>query len=111
MGIVGVVFIQKNYLIIFSVLGLAFFLQFYRWKSKGYISLDKKYLSKHHNWPKKLEIEKINGIRYYVDNLTVLADKRCVSIDKEFISEKDFEMLEQQIKGIVEKNKAELAYN
>ena len=106
MGILGAGFCDHKYMYFFIVAGLGFIVENYLKKTKGYISIDDKFIRNHHGWPKKIELEKITGIRYYVGDLTVLSDKKSMSIEKEFLDEEDFQQLEAQIKAILSQNLA-----
>jgi hypothetical protein len=98
---------EYKYLYFFTILGAAFIVEYYLSKTKGYISIDDKYIRKHRGWPKKIKLEDIGGIRYYVGDLTILTDKKSLSIDKEFLQEEDFDALELQIKKVISTNKSD----
>ncbi len=106
MGILGAVFFNQKYMYFFIAAGLGFIVENYLKKTKGYISLDDKFVRSHHGWPKKIELDKITGIRYYVGDLTILSDKKSMSIEKEFLEKEDFEKLEIQIKQILRQNQS-----
>lgn len=52
-------------------------------------------------WTRKIDIKNLTGIRYYVGVLSLIADHKTIDINKEFLSEPDFETLEKKVKSIL----------
>ncbi len=107
-GLFAVVSFKLTYLYFFLIIGSGFFIQYYLSKSKGYIRVDDKCLTKYQGWPKKIELKKITGIRYYVGDLTVLSETKKISIEKEFLEKEEFEALEDLVIATLKTNKSSL---
>jgi len=107
-GILGYFFSANSFSPGLALIGFVFLIDWYIKKNKGYISIDEKYLSKNKIFRKKLPVEKINGLRYYISNLTIIADDKELDVDKDYLKKEDFERLESQVKRIIKKNKFQL---
>lgn len=79
----------------FGVIALGYY---YYWKTKAYVSITEKGITKNRWYPRHISWEKFNGMRYYTDSIKLLRDKGTFDIDKQYLSDKDLKRLDHEIK-------------
>lgn len=82
-------------LVFFGFLALS---NFYLWKTKGYVSIDKKGIHINRLWSRHIPWKDFKGMRYYTDSIKLLYNNKSVDIQKDFLIEEDLKQLEVEIK-------------
>lgn len=107
--IIGIIsLINPSWLSPYVFIGYGFisFINYYYLKNTAYVIIDHEGLKLNRYISKRIAWADFEGIRFYVSHLTVLSKDKTIDINKEFLSAKDLQIIEKQLKAKLPLRKA-----
>lgn len=105
-GIIGLINLSWLSPYVFIGYGFISFITYYYFKNIAYVIIDHEGLTLNRYISKRIAWADFEGIRFYVSHLTVLSKDKTIDINKEFLSAKDLQIIEKQLKAKLPLRKA-----
>lgn len=104
-GIIGLINLSWLSPYVFIGYGFISFINYYYLKNTAYVIIDHEGLKLNRYISKRIAWADFEGIRFYVSHLTVLSKDKTIDINKEFLSAKDLQIIEKQLKAKLPRRK------